>query len=148
MNLKPTDIDQAIAQINGLADGCTNLLSRLHEHDQGWNAYMNWAYETERMLRNTFADPEIVNGAYTERYWHLAAGGNARMPQMITAEVRVQEERLRGLIATLGHEQMNLTGNIASPRSSTVTGSVSRPGRPRSCRWRARRPHRPSHRRV
>lgn len=92
-------MDQAISAIRQLAQSCGNLNGQVvGPADAGWHAYMNWVDECERQSRNIFADPAIVHGASTDRYWHIAAhSAPARMAALIMAEVRVQQERLTDL---------------------------------------------------
>lgn len=109
MEVKSVDLDQALKSIRALDQACDNLNGAVNgPREAGWNAYMNWAEECERQLRNIFADPQIINGVYTDRYWHIAGRtAPAREAALIMAEVRVQRERLQQLATTLeGYQRL------------------------------------------
>lgn len=103
VELKSTGLEQAIATIRQLGQSCGNLNGRVQgPDDTGWYAYLNWAEECERQLRNIFADPAIVHGAYSERYWKIAQkAAPSRTAVLIMTEVRAQQDRLNELAATL-----------------------------------------------
>ncbi|GAA3713378.1 hypothetical protein GCM10022224_093660 [Nonomuraea antimicrobica] len=92
MELKTTDLPQAIRTIEKLDQDCLNLRGQVTlPADRGWQAYMNWAESAEVVLGGVFADPEIAAAIRADRYCHIASHSTpARMAALISAEVEAQ----------------------------------------------------------
>lgn len=67
------------------------------------NAYLDWAQTAEAQLRNLFADTDLVDGLFGERYWHIAGlpAGSAYGTRIINQEIDHQAARLDEAIETL-----------------------------------------------
>ena len=67
------------------------------------NAYLNWAQTAETLLRNLFADTDLSEGLFGERYWHIASlpAGSAYGTRIINQEIDHQAARLEEAIKTL-----------------------------------------------
>lgn len=88
------NLDQAIERVSELALGCANLRSDLSDP---WTNYLGWVDNCERQGRSLFADPALIAGLHTDRYWHMWQPG-VHWAKLIAAEIDVQVERL-GAIA-------------------------------------------------
>jgi rRNA-processing protein FCF1 len=87
------DLDQAIRAVEQLAQDCGNIKVALSGSRDSWREYVGWATTCERRLRNLFADPSLIDGLHTERYWHMWTPG-VHWARLIDAEIDVQVERL------------------------------------------------------
>jgi hypothetical protein len=67
------------------------------------NAYLDWAQTAEAQLRNQFADTDLSDGLFGERYWHIAglSPGSAYGTRIINQEIDHQAARLEEAIKTL-----------------------------------------------
>ncbi len=103
MHLKTADLEHAITTVQRLANECGNVRSELSgNYSDAWGSYLDWAYQCERQLRNIFAEADIAEAVYTERYWRIATkAAIAREAMLIGAEIDVQVERLKSLACKL-----------------------------------------------
>jgi rRNA-processing protein FCF1 len=93
-------LDQALHTVNHLAIDCGNLRSQLSGGGDPWRAYVDWAATCERQLRGLFADPGLIEGLHTQRYWQIWVPGT-HWAKLIAAEIDVQVERLEGILGRL-----------------------------------------------
>jgi rRNA-processing protein FCF1 len=93
-------LDQAIRTVDELAMACGNLRSELSGGGDPWRKYVDWAATCERQLRSLFADPGLIEGLHTQRYWHIWVPGT-HWGKLIAAEINVQVERLESIAARL-----------------------------------------------
>ncbi|WP_239395686.1 PIN domain-containing protein [Frankia sp. CiP3] len=97
-------VKQAIDTIARLSLECGNVRSALSGTPQGhgWRKYLDWADTCERQLRDVFADPAVLAGLHTERYWRIVSDvAHARQAMLINAEIDLQVRRLDGLAERL-----------------------------------------------
>jgi rRNA-processing protein FCF1 len=103
MHIRSIDFDQAITVVEQLAQDCRNLHNELTgAYADGRGKYLNWAAKAERQLRCLFADPDLSQGLYSDRYWRIAeAAVLDHQAQMISSEIDVQIERFNALAGQL-----------------------------------------------
>ena len=67
------------------------------------NAYLDWAQTAESQARHLFADTDIADGVFADRYWHIAAlkAGSSYGTRIINQEIDHQDARLSEAIETL-----------------------------------------------
>jgi hypothetical protein len=67
------------------------------------NAYLDWAQTVETQLRLLFADTELSDGLFGERYWHIAGlpVGSSYGTRIVNQEIDHQSARLDEAIMTL-----------------------------------------------
>lgn len=65
--------------------------------------YLSWASTAERQLRRTFADTDLVDGLFGERYWRIGqlTERSIYAPGIIGDEIWHQEQRITEAIETL-----------------------------------------------
>lgn len=67
------------------------------------NAYLDWAQTVESQTRHLFADSDISDGLFADRYWQIAGlkAGSPYGTRIINQEIDHQDARLSEVIATL-----------------------------------------------
>ena len=67
------------------------------------NSYLNWAQTVESQARHLFADTDLADGLFADRYWHIAglAPGSPYGTRIINQEIDHQDARLSEVIETL-----------------------------------------------
>jgi len=94
------DLDRAIRTVEQLAEDCERIKAELTGAGDAWRAYTDWAARCERQLRNLFAEPALIEGLHTERFWRLWTPG-VHWAKLIDAEIDAQVPRLSALATTL-----------------------------------------------
>lgn len=101
-----------------------NVLTAGHTGQEVLDAYLLWAINAERMLRNHFAPPSISALIFTQRYWALQTSGSVNWPlvkSLVDAEIADQRERLKQEKALLDEAQTRwMRGRLVVPDSSAV----------------------------
>jgi len=67
------------------------------------NAYLDWAETAEKHMRLLFADTDLSDGLFGNRYWHIAGlpAASAYGTRIINQEIAHQDARLQEAIETL-----------------------------------------------
>lgn len=67
------------------------------------NSYLSWAQTVESQARHLFADTDVFDGLFADRYWHIAGlvPGSPYGTRIINQEIDHQDARLSEVIETL-----------------------------------------------
>jgi hypothetical protein len=67
------------------------------------NAYLDWVQNVETNARLMFADTDVADGLFSDRYWHIAGllAGSSYGARIITQEIDHQDARLAAIIEIL-----------------------------------------------
>jgi hypothetical protein len=76
------------------------------------NAYLAWAHDLERLIRNYFVEPDL-DGLYSTRYWQIRAQGPTapRLYETVIQEATWQFDRLTAVADDLGERVERLAGD-------------------------------------
>ncbi|PPF87148.1 hypothetical protein C5B96_04440 [Subtercola sp. Z020] len=99
-------LDRASDQLDGVLQELEARLYRLSvDAEIAASLYLMFIEAADQRVSNLFADPSVVGGFQTERYWHIRAMGleTQRPIPLIESEVRFQLNRLSKISAQMKH---------------------------------------------